>query len=120
MGFFTPGATFAASDAVLLVFGLGIFSSDAVAAGAASLPDPAGDAIYPWLWWGSMILSAGIGTAADASQNTQSERVTMITKAMRKTNQKQALVWVVQYVDSSGTPDILLEVANTRVLVALP
>ena len=45
-------------DNIFLTFGLGIVSSDAFAVGPGSLPDPSGDAGYPWLWWTQMILQA--------------------------------------------------------------
>ena len=45
-------------DKFKLTFGLGIVSTNAFNAGAASMPQPDVDPEYPWLWWHSMNLEA--------------------------------------------------------------
>ena len=101
-------------DEAEFVVGLGIFSSDAVAAGAGSLPDPAAEGEYPWLWYGGVILRS----ESVEEDTTWSQSLTPVdTKAMRKVKPGQTLAWVGQYVDVVGTPGFRVMFHRTRVLL---
>ena len=102
------------ADEVEIVVGLGIFSSDAVAAGAGSLPDPAAEGEYPWLWYGAILLHSG---GVDEEATWAQARVDVDTKAMRKVKPGQSLAWVAQYVDIVGTPSVRVMFDRTRVLL---
>jgi len=116
---FTQGATFAASDAAKIAFGLAVVSTDAFEAGSGSMPDPAGEAEYSWLYWREIHMTTGEGTAMLPDAITQVFRDRWDTKAMRKIQARQSMVWVAQYVDISGAPAITLSFGQTRVLLAL-
>ena len=117
---FTPGATFAVGDTVFLTCGLGIVTSDAFSAGSGSMPDPAGEAGFPWLYWRQICLQTGEGTSVISRSGTQIYRGRWDTKAMRKMTTGSSLVWICQYDDVIGAPDVTVNFGITRVLLALP
>ncbi len=62
-----PTSAPAAVDRVVLTVAMGIVSSDAASAGSASLPDPADEPEYPWLYWRQHALFfAGVDPEASA------------------------------------------------------
>ena len=108
-----------ALDEADITLGLGIFSTDAFNAGSASMPDPAGEPDYPWLWWGVFQMFSPFvidGTGSDDS-GALIHRLEIDTKAMRRVKPRQTLGWIAQYVDQTGTPSVRLSFAQTRVLV---
>ncbi len=76
-------ATQQIGDTMGITFGLGIFSTDAVTAGAGSVPDPSAEAEYPWIWWHDMFLRSEVAAAQD-QWGTSSQFVQVDSKAMRK------------------------------------
>ena len=117
-GFFCTSAP-TALDAAHLSFGIAVVSSDAVAAGAGSLPDPRDEAEYPWLFWAEHLFRAQSSTFAD----TGSDGIMMLRRhidirSMRKIKPRETLVWVYQYLDGGGAPPLTLFNENTRVLIA--
>ena len=102
-------------DTMLLTFGLGIVSSDAFAVGGGSLPDPLGDADYPWLWWGEMFLEAELAAAQEAWGGS-AQRLEVDSKAMRRLAPSQTLAWVVQATQVAGAPAVSVTFGTTRVL----
>ena len=102
-----------AGDEVTLVFGLGIFSTDATAVGASALPDPSAEAEFPWLWYQSVMLQS---INADSAEPGSQTLVEVDTKAMRKIKPGQSLAMVGQYVDTVGAPGVRINMGQIRVL----
>ncbi len=98
-----------------VVSALGIVSTDAFAAGAGSMPDPAAEPEYPWLWWKSAeLISQTTGATAGQSDIGSAVRYDVDTKAMRKVKPGQSLVWVYSITDALAV-DILQ--GHGRVLI---
>jgi len=110
-------ATKQVDDTIGLAFGLCIASTEAVAAGAASVPDPFDEVEYPWLWWGSMFLRSSTTTTEGNAWGTTAQRLEVDTKAMRRFKPEQSLVWVVQSATVSGAPATDVTMGFTRVLI---
>ncbi len=102
-------------DRMRLIFGLGLVSTDAFTAGAASVPDPAEEPGYPWLWYGMMQLAAESTTLSD-TWGPQAQRLEVDTKAMRKVKPNETLVMVVQSTAAAGAPGVNVDIPNIRIL----
>ena len=102
--------TGAAFDAITVAVGLGIFSSDAFAAGAASLPGPITDVDYDWIYHRVALLESFSATESDASiqQNLQIE---LDSKAMRKMKPSQTMGFVFEGSIVAGAPTFDFSVA---------
>ncbi len=109
-------ATQQAGDEMVLTFGLGVISSDAFDAGGGSVPDPAGEPEYPWLWWGAFHLHSEL-TLGQNQWGTNNQVVDVDSKAMRKIKPGQSLAWVVQSVAITGAPETLIDFLQARVLI---
>ena len=107
-----------AADNALIAMALGIMSTDAFAAGGASLPDPSGNADYPWLWWQTINLATNFTLAAGSDQVAgMTTRVVQVdSKAMRRVKPNETLSLVFQYVNVSGNPTIQVDAGLIRVL----
>ncbi len=106
-----------ALDEAQIGLGICVVSTDAVLAGAASMPDPSDDIGYPWLFWADHFLFFPTNTQTNASRQS-SVRRSFDVHSMRKIKPSESLVFVVQYTDVVGTPTIHVGVAATRVLTA--
>jgi len=119
----SPTAVTTSQDAVKITLGLAKVSTDAAAAGAASMPDPADEPEFPWLYWSSRHFRWSAATSGTAGQGAQdamgSVRVHDDLRTMRKFKPGQSLIWVVQYTDINGTPPVSLILEQTRILAAL-
>ncbi len=113
----TAGAMTAGDNAFITV-AMGVFSADAFNAGSGSLPDPAAEEGYPWLFWRQHAIWFGV-TGEDPSAAGGSLRSTIDVKSMRKVTANQLLGVVVQYEDVVGTPLMTISFAGTRVLTTL-
>jgi len=107
-----------AQDAVEIVVGIGVFSADAFAVGATAVPDPAEEPEYPWLYWAAHDFFY-VDSSLVPSGARGSIRVPFDIKSMRKMKPRETLGAVVQYVDTTGTPAMQVEMAITRVLFGL-
>ena len=105
----------AADDEVIITLGLGIFSTDAVAAGAGSVPDPAGEPEFPWLWWKSMPFFA-VAAAVSASEGSQVMRYRIDVKSQRIVRPGRSLALVAEYANIGGNPEIAWSQPSLRVL----
>ncbi len=103
-----------ADDQTQVGFGLALLSTDAVAAGAGSLPDPLGEPGFPWLWWSDTTVYT---INADVAEAAVSQRVVVDTKAMRKFKPGQTLVMVGQYGNITGIPGVTCTMGRIRVLI---
>ena len=108
--------TMQVGDEFMVTFGLGIISSDAFAAGAASIPDPASEPEYPWLWWGAMFLQANVAAAQEVWGQT-AMRLEVDSKAMRRVKPRESLTWIVQTAGAAGAPVVHLTFGQTRVFI---
>ncbi len=99
-----------------VALGLAIVSTDAATLGATAMPDPAGDADFPWLWWMDVPLTMHEMLAAVPQSITQigSARVLVDSKAMRKVKPAQSLIWVLSHPDAI---QVDIDIALTRVLI---
>ena len=113
-----PSAATVAGDRAVVTVGIGVISSDAFAAGAGSVPDPAGESEYPWLYWASHPFRFG-DTSVDPNSQSASVRHTYDIRSMRKMKPRESLALIVQYVDINGAPPIAFLFGATRVLIGL-
>jgi len=114
----TSGGTFGTGDKAEIAVGIAVVSTDAFAAGAASMPDPGAEPEFPWLYWQALTI-----TAIDSSI-TGNERLGFVqrkfdVRTMRRMKVGQSLAYVVQYADITGAPPIDVDLFTTRVLVGL-
>ena len=110
-------STNTAGDDITLTWALGMVSTDAFAAGLGSMPDPAGEPEYPWLWWGTMFLHSELTVAPPGGWGTLAQRLEVDSKAMRKVKPGQSLVWLMQATGQAGTPLTNIDFMQTRVLI---
>ncbi len=106
-----------ALDNVTLGFGIGVVSTDAASAGAASVPDPFSEPEYPWLFWAAHNLFFPTTTQTNAGAGA-SVRRSFDIRSMRKIKPRESLIAIAEYVDIVGTPPVHLDWSITRVLVA--
>ena len=97
----------AIDESVTIAVGLAIVSARAAAAGVASLPRPATEGSYPWLWHDFGVASTFQGQAS----GTFAQVIDMIvdSKAMRKVKEDEVMVFVVEVcssVDGGGSLQI--------------
>ena len=104
-----------ATDNCTLTVGIGIVSSDAVAAGAASMPDPTDEPNYPWLYW----MSHGFTFEAAQSVGGPAEQVrhSFNVQLMRRFKPGQTLAMVLQYENVAGNPPLTILTSVYRVLI---
>jgi len=95
--------------------GIGIISSDAFAAGVASVPDPLAESDYPWLWWTVMPLVNDLQIAGESLQVCVAARVEIDSKAMRKVKPGQSLAVI--YQTSAAVTATNIQQGNIRVLI---
>jgi len=116
----TPLTDFTTTERSILTVAIGLFNSEAVAAGAASLSDPVADSNYPWLWWKSMVFLNSVGL--DLGENALgglTTRESFDVKSRRIVRPNDSLVMVGNYAQVVGGADMTVDVAHTRVLIAL-
>jgi len=111
-------ASAAAGDFAIVTVGIGVTSTDAITAGGAALPDPAGEAEYPWLYHASHALIFA-SNGPDHSPQGASVRHRFDVRSMRKVKPRESLSMIVQYVDGAGAPPITFGTGIIRVLNAL-
>ena len=116
----TPTAAVTATDEVKITVGIGLFSADAIIAGAASLSDPSGDEDYPWMYWAehSMRFTAAASPVGLNANVASTLRVPFDIGSMRKVRPARDLGFVVSYSDVLGAPPITFGAAATRLLIA--
>ena len=103
-----------ALDEVLLTFGLGMFSTDALAVGLTALPDPNAEPEFPWIWYGGVVMTSPNADFGDPMIN---QRLEVDSKAMRKFKPGQGIAVVGQYVNGAGNPGVRVSMSQIRVLI---
>jgi len=113
LAFLTTSA--AANSVKAIGVGITLVSNEALAAGAASIPDPLSDLNADWMWHGFALLGR-VSTTEDESAGLTSVRLEIDTKAMRKVKPNTSLVFVVSPLNLSGT-ETARAVIGARVLL---
>ena len=113
-----PSAAPAATDSCIVSLGIGIVSSDAAAVGATAMPDPGGEARFPWLYWANHNLVYR-STEVDSSSPAGAVRVDFDIKSMRKVKPSESIVFLGQYENISGDPSVFLHTGRVRLLLAI-
>ena len=92
----------AAQDGAVISMGMIIQSAAAIAAGVGSMPLPSTDVGSPWIWHHRVVVRSNIAppNGTDIGGNVRS---VIDNKSMRKFNQNQGLVLVVQNTVLTGT-----------------
>ncbi len=99
--------------------GIGIVSTDAFTAGAASMPTPIGDADWGWLWYYAGGVIAGFSVTESENTGPISQiRIPIDTKAMRKMTPNETVFGAVQFHTEIGVATASF-VMNTRMLSKL-
>ena len=80
----------ASNEMVTMAIGIAVVSARAAAAGSASVPRPASEGSFPWLWHGWLIVSSG--QEAAVNDNSLIARLTVDSKAMRKIKEDEVIV----------------------------
>jgi hypothetical protein len=96
----------AVNERVQVAAGIIITSDEAFAAGAASVPSPQNDGEDDWLWHGYLTVTALQEAAVDPSFLSASGEID--SKAMRKMNSNEIMIFVAEIVnstDQTGTLD---------------
>ena len=106
----------AVGDEMKLACGLAIISTDAFDLGATAVPDPAGDAEFPWLYWTEFALTSTTTDDRNAI-GASNMRVEVDSRAMRKVKPGESMAWIFQYVDIAGAPVVDVQVNQMRVLL---
>jgi len=108
----------AALDGFSGAFGIGVATTAAVTAGAASVPTPLTEAAWDgWIFWQAMNMKSLTGTLSDFGVNT-TLRMPIDTKAMRKLSEDESIYGVIE-TNEVGTSNLVWHV-DSRVLIALP
>ena len=107
----------ATDDEVSLTFGLALLSADAFSAGAGSVPDPSGEAEFPWIFWTAFHMRVIETFATGGTAASMYRQIDVDSKAMRKIKPGQALFWVGQYTDLGGAPVMQISIPQTRCLL---
>jgi len=101
--------------AVTVAVGLAMVSARAVAAGAASLPRPASEGSYPWLWHGWLICDS-FSTGAAITDQAITDLLEVDSKAMRKVKEDEQMALVFEVCESIDVGGTLQLQAGFRVL----
>ena len=94
-----------AEDKAVITYGIGLMEGRAVAAGIASLPLPATDSEWGWMWIGSATLASPT-TLTEPEQGARFQRTVIDSKSMRKAGPGEVLVLVTEVTSITGTPDV--------------
>jgi len=86
------------NESATIAMGIGVVSARAVAAGAASLPRPATEGAFPWLFhdWAIVTSFAGLGSGPGESFD-----ISVDSKAMRKIKETEVLALVFEVCEST-------------------
>ena len=106
-----PGAI---DEAAVVAAGLAIVSARAVAAGAASVPRPATEGSYPWLWHGFFNVSSAGGAIGQG--NGHADRIVIDSKAMRKVKETEVMVLAFEICSSVDAGGVVQLLGGLRVL----
>ena len=106
--------TAVAGDQVKLTYGIGVFNTASVT--AISLPLPAADTDYPWVWWNQMFLQQK-GTGDEHAWGANNQKLEIDSKAMRKIKPEESLLLIVDRTNLVGAPVVEHFLGQLRVLI---
>ena len=107
----------AVNESVTLAVGLGIVTARAVAAGAASLPRPATEGSFPWLWHGWLMTdSFGLAVTDQSASPAWVDRLEVDSKAMRKVKETEVMALVFEVCTSVDGGGLVVLNGGFRVL----
>ncbi len=112
-----PTSATTALDGARITVAIGKISTDAFTAGAASVPDPASEPEYPWLYWMEHRFFYS-GTDPESASAAASIRRSIDIHSMRKFKPGESLAYIVQYADTTGAPPLTVNLGQTRCLFA--
>ena len=101
----------AIADVALLGLGLGIFSSDAFAQGAAALPGPITEVDFPWVWHSVYSLGPVVTATANEESLIQNIPFVLDSKAMRILKPSETMGFVAEVLVTSGGGTVDFSVA---------
>ena len=114
MAHFDPASV---NESVTVAVGLAVVSARAVAAGAASLPRPATEGAYPWLWHGWLMMDSFAVQILEASASPAwVDRLEIDSKAMRKVKETEVVALVFEICDSLDGGGSVIIKAGVRAL----
>ena len=90
----------ATDEMATVAVGVGVVSARAAIAGTGSIPRPATDGAYPWLWHGFMNVSSGQGASVPVDLASLFDRLSVDSKAMRKLKETEVIVIVFEICES--------------------
>jgi len=99
------------ADSLQVGIGLGIYSSDAFGAGAASMPGPISDADYDWVYHTTFVLGPTFTATEDGTNILHNLWTEVDFKAMRKMKPNQTLGWIAESLVLSGGGSVDLSVS---------
>ncbi len=107
-----------AADEATVTCGIGIIPTDSFN-DPSSIPDPAGDVGFPWLWWGQALLStpADVDVTRGTAYGSEVQMLEVDSKAMRRIRPDQTLAFMAQHVDVSGAPATRIIQGQIRTLI---
>jgi len=112
-----PTAAPGVNDECIISVGIAVISDDAFVTGSTAVPEPGTDPGYPWLYWGSHVMSYRT-TGLDPAAPGAGARIAFDVKSMRRLVAAQTLALIVQYEDVAGAPPTSFTIGNVRVLSA--
>ncbi len=99
------------ADALQVGVGLGVFSSDAFAAGGGSMPGPLTEVDYDWVFHTVRVMGPSFTATEDGTNILHNVWVDVDSKAMRKLKPNQVLGWIAEVTILSGGGSIDLGVS---------
>jgi len=90
------------ADSFNVGIALGLYSDDAFAAGAASMPGPLSDAGYDWIFHTTRIFGPTFTATEDGTNILHNVWLDVDSKAMRKVKPNQTLAWISEGAIISG------------------
>ena len=94
-----------AEDKAVITYGIGLMEGRAVTVGIASLPKPATDSEWGWMWIGSSTIATPT-TLTEDEGGARFQRTVIDSKSMRKAGPGEVLVLVTEVTSITGTPDV--------------
>ena len=96
------------ADVVQVGVGLGVYASDAFAAGAASMPGPLSDAGWDWVYHKLFMFGPAFTATETGDSIVDNIQMEVDSKAMRKLKDNQVLGWMFELIviSGGGTVDI--------------
>jgi len=109
----------AALDSMVVALGLILVKTEAFSiGGVTSMPGPLTDLEQSWIWHHLFVLGPAVVAADDGADISRNDRVSIDSKAMRKTQVGETLAFVWESVTLAGSPtfDGLATVRNMLLL----